>query len=161
MIKKLLLASAAMGLLAACSAEQSGGNDMAAACVPADIVLTNGTVYTVNENNPTAQAIAIKGSKFIYVGDNDGAARFACGDANVIDLGGNAVYPGLIESHGHLAGVGFREVSLNLQGIDSLAEMLAAVKTYADENPDQTWINGRGWIEKVMARSPLPDPSGY
>jgi len=154
MIKNLLLASAALSLLAACSSEQS--SDMTQACMAADIVLTNGVVYTVNENSSTAQAIAIKDSKFIYVGDNDGAARYACGEANVIDLGGQAVYPGLIESHGHLSGVGFREVNLNLQGIDSLAEMLAAVKAYADENPDLEWISGRGWIEKVWPEKRFP-----
>ncbi len=163
MIKKLLLATAAVGLIAGCSKietdEETTDNtsDMAAVCTPADIVLTNGIVYTVNENNPSAEAIAIKDHKFIYVGDNDGAARYACGDANVIDLSGQAVYPGLIESHGHISGVGFREVSLNLQGIESLAEMLDAVKTYADANPDQTWINGRGWIEKVWPEKRFPN----
>lgn len=161
MIKKLLLVTAAIGLLAGCSKieenENAAGDDMAAAvCTPADIVLTNGVVYTVNENNPNAEAIAIKDSKFIYVGDNDGAARYACGDANVIDLAGQAVYPGLIESHGHIAGVGFREVNLNLQGINSLAEMLAAVKAYADANPEQPWVIGRGWIEKVWPEKRFP-----
>ncbi|MCC3860149.1 amidohydrolase [Pseudemcibacter aquimaris] len=161
MIKNILLATAAMGLLAACSAEQgSGGSKETSAsnavCTPADIVLTNGTVYTVNDNNPSAEAIAIKDSKFIYVGDNGGAERYACGDANVIDLAGKAVYPGFIESHGHISGVGFREVNLNLQGINSLAEMLAAVKEYADANPDQPWIVGRGWIEKVWPEKRFP-----
>ncbi|MBT5185365.1 MAG: amidohydrolase [Kordiimonadaceae bacterium] len=157
MIKNLLLATASVALLVGCSSEQAASTtEQAQACTAADIVLTNAAVYTVNENNPTAQAIAIKGSKFIYVGDNEGAERYACGDANIIDLTGKAVYPGLIDSHGHLSGVGFREVNLNLQGIDSLAEMLAAVKKYADENPDQTWINGRGWIEKVWPEARFP-----
>ncbi|MDG1995631.1 MAG: amidohydrolase [Emcibacteraceae bacterium] len=160
MIKNLLLATATVSLLAACSSEPEGAanNDAMSAtvCTPADIVLTNGVVYTVNENNPSAQALAIEGNKFIYVGDNEGAQRYACGDANVIDLAGQAVYPGLIDSHGHIAGVGFREVNLNLQGIESLAEMLAAVKAYADENPDLDWINGRGWIEKVWPENRFP-----
>ena len=157
MINKLLFASAAIGLLAACSGEQGrGNNESAAVCTPADIVLTNGTVYTVNENNPSAQAVAIKDSKFIYVGDNDGAAKYACGDANVIDLAGKPVYPGFIDSHGHISGVGFREVNLNLQGIKSLAEMLTAVKEYADANPDQPWVVGRGWIEKVWPEKRFP-----
>ena len=162
MIKNLLLTAASIGLLVGCSKIETEGEnnasapDMAAVCTPADMVLTNGVVYTVNENNPNAEAIAIKDSKFIYVGDNDGSARYACGDANVIDLGGQAVYPGLIDSHGHISGVGFREVNLNLQGIESLAEMLAAVKAYADANPDQTWINGRGWIEKVWPEARFP-----
>ncbi len=161
MIKKMLLAGATVGLLAACSAEQTeepaSEEAMApAACTPADIVLTNGAVYTVDDNNPNAEAIAIKDHKFIFVGSNDGAAEYACGDANVIDLGGQAVFPGLIESHGHIAGVGFREVNLNLQGINSLAEMLAAVKEYADANPDLPWIVGRGWIEKVWPEKRFP-----
>lgn len=161
MIKNILLATVAVGFLVACSGEQSGSNNAsgdnnAAACTPADIVLTNGNIYTVNENNPSAEAIAIKDSKFIYVGDNDGASRYACGEANVIDLAGKAVYPGFIESHGHIAGVGFREVNLNLQGIESLAEMLTAVKEYAEANPDQPWVIGRGWIEKVWPENRFP-----
>ena len=161
MIKKLLLATAAMGLLAGCSKieenENAGADETAAAeCTAADIVLTGGVIYTVDDLNPMAQAIAIDESKIIYVGDDEGAARYACGDANVIALDGKAVYPGFIDSHGHITGVGFREVNLNLQGIDSLAEMLATVKAYADANPDREWIVGRGWIEKIWPEARFP-----
>ncbi|MBT5073185.1 MAG: amidohydrolase [Kordiimonadaceae bacterium] len=128
----------------------------AQSCKQADIVLKNGTVYTVNENQPTAEAVAILGSKIIYVGDDIGVERYACGDANVVDLMGKAVYPGLIDAHGHLSGVGFREVNLNLQGINSLAEVLVKVKEYADANPDLPWITGRGWIEKVWPEGRFP-----
>jgi predicted amidohydrolase YtcJ len=157
MIKNLLLATALVGTLAACSSEQTEttSND-SQSCSPASIVLTNGAIYTVNEDQPNAQAVATLGSKIIYVGDNEGAELYACGDANVIDLMGKAVYPGMIDSHGHIAGVGFREVNLNLQGINSLAEMLAAVKDYADSNPDARWIVGRGWIEKVWPEGRFP-----
>ncbi len=154
MIKKTLLATAAVVLLSACSGEQNASKTQS--CSPASIVLTNGEIYTVNENQPHAQAVAMLDDKIIYVGDDEGAERYACGDANVIDLAGKAVYPGLIDSHGHLAGVGFREVNLNLQGINSLAEMLNAVKAYADANPDQTWISGSGWIEKVWPEARFP-----
>jgi predicted amidohydrolase YtcJ len=158
MIKNILLATASIGFLAACSDITTADNtEISAICTPADIVLKNGVVHTVNENNPTAQALAIKDSKFIYVGDNAGVKRYACGEANIIDLKNNAVYPGLIDSHGHIIGVGFREVNLNLQGIDSLSEMLAAVKSYADANPDLKWINGRGWIEKVWPENRFPN----
>ncbi|MBT7582928.1 MAG: amidohydrolase, partial [Kordiimonadaceae bacterium] len=112
MIKKILFAATMTGLMTTMTYAQS--------CKQADIVLKNGTVYTVNENQPTAEAVAILGSKIIYVGDDIGVERYACGDANVVDLMGKAVYPGLIDAHGHLSGVGFREVNLNLQGINSL-----------------------------------------
>ncbi len=149
MINKIMLAIGACALMTSASYAQS--------CKEADIVLKNGVVYTVNDNQPTAEAIAILSSKLIYVGDNIGVERYACGDANVIDLAGKAVYPGLIDAHGHLSGVGFREVNLNLQGINSLAEAITKVKEYADANPDLPWIVGRGWIEKVWPENRFPN----
>ncbi len=149
MFTKIIYGAAAAALMISSASAQS--------CVDADIVLKNGVVYTVDEKNPSAEAVAILGSKIIYVGDNIGVERYACGDANVIDLMGKAVYPGLIDAHGHLSGVGFREVNLNLQGINSLAETIDAVKTYADANPDLPWITGRGWIEKVWPENRFPN----
>lgn len=148
MIKKILLTAAISSLMVSSVSAQT--------CKEADIVLKNGVVYTVDDKNPSAEAVAILGSKIIYVGDNIGVERYACGDADVIDLMGKAVYPGLIDAHGHLSGVGFREVNLNLQGINSLAETIDAVKTYADANPDLPWVTGRGWIEKVWPENRFP-----
>lgn len=148
MIKQFILAGTITALMA--------GSANAQSCKPADIVLKNGNIYTVNENQPKAEAVAILDSKIVYVGDNIGVERYACGNANVIDLEGKPVYPGLIDAHGHLSGVGFREVNLNLQGINSLAETIDAVKAYADANPDLPWVTGRGWIEKVWPENRFP-----
>ena len=148
MIKKIMVAVSMTALMNATAYAQS--------CKDADIVLKNGIVYTVDDKNPSAEAVAILGSKIIYVGDNIGVERYACGDANVIDLAGNAVYPGLIDAHGHLSRVGEREVSLNLQGINSLKGVLEKVNEYADENPDSEWVSGRGWIEKVWPEGRFP-----
>lgn len=148
LINKILIISVISTLMTTVSYAQS--------CVDTDIVLKNATIYTVNDNQPTAEAVAILGSKIIYVGDNIGAQRYACGDANVIDLAGKAVYPGFIDAHGHLEDVGFREVNLNLQEIDSLAEVLEKVKQYADANPDAEWVTGDGWIEKVWPEGRFP-----
>lgn len=126
-------------------------------CKPADIVMTGATVYTVNDNQPMATAIATRGDKIIYVGDDIGAGRYACGNANVIDMTGKVIFPGFIDSHGHLMRVGFREKNLNLQGINSLADMLEAVKSYADANPDTAWVTGNGWIEKVWPEGRFPN----
>lgn len=150
MTKRLLLATAMVSIMTGYSSEY------AQSCTPASLVLTNGQIYTLNENQPTAQAVAIRGSKIIYVGDPEGAERYSCGDAVVIDLEGKATYPGLIDAHGHLSGVGFREVNLNLQGINSLKKMLAKVREYADQNPTLEWINGSGWIEKIWPEGRFP-----
>ncbi|MCC3860144.1 amidohydrolase [Pseudemcibacter aquimaris] len=130
---------------------------MAQDCKPADIVMTGATVYTVNDNQPTASAIATRGDKIIYVGDDIGAERYACGNANVIDMTGKTIFPGFIDSHGHLMRVGFREKNLNLQGISSLADMLEAVKSHADANPDSAWITGTGWIETNWPEGRFPN----
>ena len=148
MIKKLLLASAMVGLIPAGAIAQS--------CKPADLVLKGGTVYTVNDLQPKAEAVAVLDKKIIYVGDNIGVERYACGDANIIELDGKTVFPGFIDSHVHVMRTGFREKTLNLQGINSLAEMLAATKKYADDNPDMPWITGIGWIEKLWPEARFP-----
>ena len=91
MIKEILLTSSIFGLIPAVS--------YAASCIPADMVLTGGTVYTVNDVQPTAEAVVTLGSKIIFVGDAIGAQRYACGDAKIIDMSGKFIFPGFIDSH--------------------------------------------------------------
>src|SRR5882724_10161317 len=75
----------------------------------ADLVFKNGNIYTVNELQPRAEAIAIKGDRIIFVGSNSDAQKYAGKNTRVVDLHGNTVVPGLTDSHHHLSGVGFRE----------------------------------------------------
>ena len=114
---------------------------------PADIVLRNAKVYTANDQQPRAQAVAIKGNRIVFVG-SDGDARKHTGPATkVMDLKGAAVYPGFTDAHMHLSGVGGREMSLNLEGTKTLEELLARVKTRVDLARPGQWVTGRGWIE--------------
>ena len=82
--------------------------------------------------------------------------NYQCGEAEVIDLEGNYVYPGFVDSHAHLKGIGRRENSLNLQGIKSLKEMLTAVEIYSNGIEPGEWVVGRGWIEKVWPEKRFP-----
>src|SRR5436853_6968169 len=91
----------------------------------ADIVFKNGNIYTVDEKQPHAEAVAIKQGKIIFVGSNADAAKYEGGVAKVIDLGGKTVLPGLTDAHCHLSGVGAREMNLNLEGTTSLDDFLA------------------------------------
>jgi len=65
----------------------------------------------------------------------------------VIDLNGKTLLPGLTDAHHHLFGVGFREITLNLEGITSLEDFLAKVKARVDQTQPGAWVTGRGWIE--------------
>jgi predicted amidohydrolase YtcJ len=114
---------------------------------PADIVFRNGKVYTANDKQPRAEAVAVKGNKIVYVGNNGGATRLTGAATRVIDLKGATVLPGFTDAHMHLSGVGQREMTLNLEGTKSLDEFLARVKERVDQARPGQWVTGRGWIE--------------
>src|SRR5918993_6038628 len=88
----------------------------------ADLILTNGNVYTVNDKRPRAQAIAVKGDRIVFVGTNAAAKRFQGKSTRVVDLRGATVVPGLADAHAHFIGIGQREMNLNLEGITSLED---------------------------------------
>src|SRR5437762_14083358 len=113
----------------------------------ADVVFINGNVYTANEKQPRAEAVAVKGDRIVFVGSNSDAKKFQAANTRVIDLHGATVVPGLTDAHQHLAGVGFREMTLNLEGITNLQDFLAKVKARVDQAPPGRWVTGRGWIE--------------
>src|ERR1041384_5461563 len=110
----------------------------------ADIVFKNGNIYTVNERQPHAEAVAVKAGKIIFVGSNKDVKTYEGKATRVVDLHGNTVVPGLTDSHYHLMGVGEREVTLNLEGTTSLEEFLATVKSRVDRAKRDEWITGRG-----------------
>lgn len=119
----------------------------AAKVQPADLVLQNGNVYTVNDRQPRAEAVAVKGDRIIFVGSNGEAQKYIGKSTRVVDLKDETVVPGMTDAHHHLEGVGFREMTLNLEGVNSLEEFLAKVKARVDQARPGEWVTGRGWIE--------------
>jgi predicted amidohydrolase YtcJ len=113
----------------------------------ADAVFKNGNIYTVNERQPRAQAIAVKAGRIIFVGSNADAKKYEGKQTRVVDLQGHTVVPGMTDSHNHLIGVGQREITLNLEGTASLEDFLTKVKARVDRAKPGEWITGRGWIE--------------
>jgi len=123
---------------------------------PADLVLFNGNIYTVSDSLPRAEAVAARGGKIIFVGSAAGAKKLIGEKTNAIDLRGLTVVPGLADSHYHLSGVGAREMDFNLEGVSSLAELLAAVKARVDKAKPGEWIVGRGWNEGTWKPQVFP-----
>src|SRR5687767_12107140 len=113
----------------------------------ADIVFKNGNVYTVDPKAPRAQAIAVTKDRIVFVGSNADAQKFVGAKTRVVDLKGGTVLPGFADAHQHLSGVGFREMTLNLEGTTSLEDLLAKVKARVDQAKPGEWVTGRGWIE--------------
>ena len=124
--------------------------------LPADILFKNGNIYTVNDEQPNAEAIAVQYGRIIFVGSNLDAKKYEVKGVKIIDLKGKTVVPGMADAHYHLSGVGFREMTLNLEGTTSLQDFLAKVKARADKAKPGEWVMGRGWIETFWTPQTFP-----
>lgn len=114
---------------------------------PADLIFKNGNVYTVNERAPKASAIAIRGTRIVFVGSDADVKKYEGRTTRVIDLAGKTVVPGMADAHCHLLGIGQREMTLNLEGTTSLEDFLARVEERVKQAKAGEWVTGRGWIE--------------
>jgi predicted amidohydrolase YtcJ len=119
-----------------------------------DLLFFNGNIYTVNEKTPHAEAVAVKKDRIVFVGSNEGAKRFH--SARTIDLAGKPVVPGMTDSHCHIFGIGERELTLNLEGTNTLDDFLVKVKARVGQTPRDKWITGRGWIETFWKPPQFP-----
>ncbi len=73
-----------------------------------------------------------------------------------LDGDGRTLMPGIIDAHGHVIGLGFSLLTLDLSGTRSLEEALAKIKAYADDNPTRPWIIGRGWNQEKWGLGRFP-----
>jgi len=113
---------------------------------PADLLMTNARVYTVNPAHPWAEAVAVKGDKIIFVGTSREARKFAGKETKIIDAGGKLLLPGIQDSHLH-----FLSGSLNLTRVDlsetrTVEEIQDRIRRFAAAHPEQKWVQGRGWM---------------
>ena len=97
------------------------------------MVLVNSKIYTANADQWEAEALAILGDKFIFIGGNEDSSAYACGSNRVLDLKDSFIFPGFIDAHAHLKSIGYREITLNLQGADSLKNMLTLVQIHTNK----------------------------
>src|SRR5215218_2682939 len=110
---------------------------------PADLVLTNGKVATL-DTPAEAQAVAAKGGRIVAVGSSEDIRKYAGPSTQVIDVQGQLVIPGLVEGHGHFTGVGEAALQLNLTKAASWDEIVATVEQAVKAARPGQWIYGRG-----------------
>jgi predicted amidohydrolase YtcJ len=109
------------------------------------LLLTGGPIYTGLGDGQTVEAVAIQTGRIVFAGAL-AEAKAAAPGARIIDLGGAAAYPGFVDCHAHLTEIGLREMTLNLEGSASIAEVQARLKAAAAAQPVGP-VFGRGWIE--------------
>ncbi len=123
----------------------------------ADLVFTNASVLTMNDDAPTAQAVAVTGNQISYVGDVTGAEALIGDGTEVLDLGGDTLLPGFVSGHDHIVASGWTSRGVSLFGIESLDEALAKIKEYADANPDEELILGYGFNQVAYGGWPTKE----
>jgi len=111
----------------------------------ADLVVFNGNIYTVNDQVPKAEALAVVNGRIAYVGNNLNAEQWVADTTTIIDLDGKTLIPGFIEAHAHLMGIGMSRLNLDLTDTRSFDEIVAMVEEKAKGAIPGEWILGRGW----------------
>jgi predicted amidohydrolase YtcJ len=164
-----LVAFALVDLLAGCTPGEESR--------PADLILMNARVYTLNWNNPAgdgtlapgaprdergwhpdADAVVITGGEITFVGATTAAREYAADSSRVVDLAGATIVPGLVDSHTHVFELGATLDRVNLIGAGTEEEAVALVVERARTVPEGEWIVGRGWDEGAWANR-YPDKS--
>ena len=117
----------------------------AAQQAPADLVVTNGRIYTADAARPVVDAMAIRAGRIVFVGDRAGAKALTGAQTQVLDLDGQTVIPGMTDAHAHVLGLGQALRNVDLVGTTSYEAVIARVVARAKETPKGEWIIGRGW----------------
>jgi predicted amidohydrolase YtcJ len=112
---------------------------------PADLVLVNGNVYTIDDSRPTAEAVAIRGAHIVAVGSNAEARALAGSDTRVIDLAGAFVSPGFNDGHVHVESTGALIVGVNLLDVHEPVAFAERVEGAAGRLPAGSWITRGDW----------------
>jgi predicted amidohydrolase YtcJ len=114
-------------------------------------------IYTVNEKQPWAEALAIRGDRIVAVGSDKEIEAYRGSSTQVIDAAGRLVLPGFEDCHIHFmdGSLGLTEVDLN--DASSVAEIQKRVKAYAAAHPDEPWITGMGWTYPTFGAVALPN----
>lgn len=107
---------------------------------PADLVVVNARIHTLNPAAPAATAVAIREGKFVAVGGDADIRRLAGPGTRTIDAGGRTAVPGLIESHVHATGASRGEAQQPFRQLHSIDEIKAWVRERAAERPAGQWI---------------------
>jgi predicted amidohydrolase YtcJ len=127
----------------------------------ASMVIRNAVVYTVNKNQPQAEAVAIHGDKILFVGSNAEVKKYIGNGTEVIDAQGKFLMPGIIEGHGHIHGMGASLINLNLMNVKNWDEIVALVADATKKAKPGDWIIGRGWHQEKWDHAPAKNYLGY
>jgi predicted amidohydrolase YtcJ len=126
-------------------AAPAGAQPASAGAAPADLIIHNARIYTMNARQPRAEAIAMRGDRFVRVGRGVDVLALRGPSTRVIDLQGGVVVPGLADAHGHFLGLGQSLQRLDFRGTSSYGQVVEMVRKAAAQARPGEWILGRSW----------------
>ena len=129
--------------------------------VLADSLYVNARIYTVNPDLPQAQALYVVDGKIAFVGSEEQGRVQAGEETDVIDLRGHTMIPGFIEGHGHIMGLGFSKLNLDLMSVANYEGLVEKVAIAVDRAEKGEWILGRGWHQSKWVPQPNAMISGF
>lgn len=145
-LRHTLLAVLGPALLAACAYKDK----------PADLVVRNARIVTLDSVEHVYQAMAIVDGRIVELGPEQQILnRYRA--KTTYDAAGRTVYPGFIDGHCHFLGYGLNKQKVDLSGVRSPDELIDRVATYAKAHPGKTWIIGRGWDQNLWPVKAYPD----
>jgi predicted amidohydrolase YtcJ len=112
---------------------------------PAELVLRGGTVFTAHAAHPTATAVAVRGGRIVYVGDDADIGRFVGAETRLIEIADGMVLPGFHDSHVHIAAGGLGLSTCDLSNDETVEAVTNHIAACARDNPSAAWVRGRGW----------------
>jgi predicted amidohydrolase YtcJ len=123
---------------------------------PADLVITNARIYTVDDTRPVVQALAVRDGKILFVGSVHEAMALRGPSTRVIDATGQTIIPGMVDAHAHLLGLGQALRQVDLVGTKSYEEVVSRVTAAARGLPAGRWILGQGWDQNDWGDTRFP-----
>ena len=124
---------------------------------PADTVLIHAGIYTVNTEEPRAQAIAIREGRIVAVGSDKEIAAYQGAATKIIDAKKHMVLPGFVDAHVHILAGASQLEQVSLNDAKTLDDLQKLVKDYAAAHPEKKWIQGMGWYYSIFGGNGLPD----
>jgi len=128
---------------------------------PADTVILGGKIYTSDDKQAEVEAVVIKGDRIEFAGNEKEAREWIGEKTKVVDLQGKTMTSGFIESHGHIMGLGYNELQLDLMDVKSFEEIIARVKEAVAKAEPGQWIVGRGWHQDKWDTRPAVMIKGF
>jgi hypothetical protein len=123
---------------------------------PADLIVTNARIYTVDPSRPMVDAMVVRGGRVVFTGPARLALTYRGASTRVLDLAGKTVIPGMIDSHVHLLNLGNALRNVDLRVTRSYDEVIARVVARVKETPAGQWITGRAWDQNDWADTRFP-----